>query len=205
MVLQIDSLLARLMLHELYPWLLSFEKLKDRLKDVRSLEGTLLINELTLNGPLRVPSRWIFRGEGEAETVKVVSPRLPAPVSSDGGGITATREKVSIANWRINMMDAALMASGSIESFLERPLKVDVELEGDMGAQAVRWTADRLKVPTELRTDRARRMENVSLIWDEGTGTHVSGKLFLEDGAKIDIDLLSEKEGLVHQTSSHCG
>jgi hypothetical protein len=191
---QIDQVTAKLMLHELYPWLLSYETIKNRLKDVSSLEGVLFINDLTLNGPLREPRRWIFKGEGTVEELRVESSYVPVPLSTDGGRITANRKKVAIADWRINFMDADIVASGSIENYLDRPLKIDMEFDGDVGLQAVRWTADRLNVPAILRTDRARQIENVSLIWDEGTKTYVSGKLFLDDDTEIVIDLLATKQ-----------
>jgi hypothetical protein len=192
--LHIESIVARLMLHELYPWLLSYETIKNRLKDVSSLEGVLIIDELTMNGPLREPRSWIFTGEGNVEKLRVESSYVPAPLSTDGGRITADHEKVAITDWKINFMDADIVASGSIESYLQRPLKVDMEIDGDMGLQAVQWTADRLNVPEILRMDRARRIENLSLIWDEGAETYVSGTFFLEDGTEVFIDLLTTEE-----------
>jgi hypothetical protein len=194
LTLHIEKIVARLMLHELYPWLLSYETIKNRLKNVSSLEGVLLIDKLTLNGPLREPRRWVFGGEGKVEELRVESSYVPAPLSTDGGRITANQEKVVIVDWKINFMDADIAASGSIENYLERPLKVDMEINGDIGLQAVQWTADRLNVPKILRMDRARRIENLSLIWDEGTETYVSGTLFLEDGTEAVIDLLITKE-----------
>jgi hypothetical protein len=194
LTLQIDQVVAELMLHELYPWLLSYESVKKRLKNLTTLEGVLLIDELSLNGPLREPRSWIFRGEGKVEELRVESSFVPALVSTDGGRIIADRDKVAITDWKINFMDADIVASGSIENYLKRPLKVDMEFDGDLGLQAVRWTADRLNVPAVLRMDRARQIENVSLIWDEGKETNVSGKLFLEDSTEIVLDLITRKE-----------
>jgi hypothetical protein len=194
LTLHIEKIVAGIILHEIYPWLLSYETIKNRLKNVSSLEGVLIIDELTLNGPLRKPRSWIFKGEGKVEELRVESSYVPAPLSTDGGLITADQKKVVIADWKINLMDSDIVASGSIEDYLERPLKVDMEIDGDMGLQAVRWTANRLNVPKVLRMDRARQIKNLSLIWDEGTETYVSGTFFLEDGTQVFIDLLTTKE-----------
>jgi hypothetical protein len=196
-IVQIESLSARLMLHELYPWLLSFEQIENRLKDVGSLEGTLFVDEFTLNGPLREPKRWVFKGEGVAENLELESPRLPAVLSTEGGRISASREKVSITNWMINIMDAALMTSGSIESFLERPLKIDADLAGDMGSQSVQWVAERIKLPEEIKTDSALSWNTASLFWHEGTQTRFSGNFLIEEGPEIVIDLHSIEGALI--------
>jgi hypothetical protein len=78
--IEIRSGKAELALHEIYGWLSSSKSLTPFMKELTSLQGTLVITSMQGRGLLSEPEKWRMRMTGEARRIEFTSPRLPAPV-----------------------------------------------------------------------------------------------------------------------------
>ena len=79
--IEIHSGKAELALHEIYTWLSSSDSLTPFMKELSSLQGTLVITSMQGQGLISEPEKWRMRLTGEARQIELASPRLPAPVS----------------------------------------------------------------------------------------------------------------------------
>ena len=79
--IEIHSGKAELALHEIYTWLSSSDSLTPFMKELSSLQGTLVITSMQGQGLISEPEKWRMRLTGEARKIELASPRLPAPVT----------------------------------------------------------------------------------------------------------------------------
>jgi hypothetical protein len=139
------------------------------------------------------------------EDLRADSALLPSPVSTPFGNITLDRNRFSFSDWEIRFLDANLPASGTITNYLEHPRRAEVRLDGELGPQAARWTADLLDAPAELKLDRTVRINNAELVWEEGFETLFSGTLVVAEGPKIVLDLKVTEEAFLCEASGRLG
>ena len=79
--IEIRSGKAELALHEIYTWLSSSDSLTPFMKELSSLQGTLVITSMLGQGLISEPEKLRMRLTGEARNIEFSSPRLPAPVT----------------------------------------------------------------------------------------------------------------------------
>ncbi len=79
--IEIHSGRAEFALHEIYEWLSASESLTPFMKELSSLQGTLVITSMKGQGLVSEPEKWRMRLTGEARQIEFTSPRLPAPVT----------------------------------------------------------------------------------------------------------------------------
>jgi len=103
-----------------------FDVLREELRDVDFARGTLDLASVTLKGPLDNPGRWDFTSAGTLGEIAVKHTKLPAVMNLSGGKFSATQEKLTVSNTKVNLLDASLTFDGS----LRNPEKASLTLEG---------------------------------------------------------------------------
>lgn len=81
--IEIRSGRAEFALAEIHTWLKSSDSLTPFMKELSSLQGTLVITSMQGQGLISEPEKWRMRMTGEARHIEFASPRLPAPVAVD--------------------------------------------------------------------------------------------------------------------------
>jgi hypothetical protein len=72
-------------LEEIHSWLLSFEKYKNNMTYIRSLDGNAAVEQLSINGPFFSPRDWQFNCRGTLNKLEIRSDQLPRPLGIDKG------------------------------------------------------------------------------------------------------------------------
>ena len=78
--LTVQSDAAKFNLAELFAWLQSFERFKENLKNISSLEGTVSVQNLHIKGPFFSPHSWHFQTRGVANNLRLTSNKLTEPL-----------------------------------------------------------------------------------------------------------------------------
>ena len=81
--LEIRSCRASLALQEIYQWLSSSESLAPFMKGVSSLKGHLSITSMSGEGLISDQGKWHLRLTGQARSIVIESPQIPAPMMLD--------------------------------------------------------------------------------------------------------------------------
>jgi hypothetical protein len=79
---------AKFGLSELYTWLVSFERFKNNLGDIRLLKGDIATTNLKIKGPFFKPSDWLFQTSGVVNKLILNSKKLAKPVQINRGQFT---------------------------------------------------------------------------------------------------------------------
>lgn len=71
--LNIISGTAQVDLGKLFPWLMSFERIKKIVSPLSGANGKLLFTDISLDGPVRTPEDWTFNIKGDADSLSLTT------------------------------------------------------------------------------------------------------------------------------------
>ncbi|MGD9302354.1 MAG: AsmA-like C-terminal domain-containing protein, partial [Desulfobacterales bacterium] len=91
----IKSKSVNLVAEEIYPWLLSKERLKPALEDFKVTSGNLILNDLTVNGPVHQPDRWQYQADGDMQNLSVDSDAFAGIVTINQGAFELATESIT--------------------------------------------------------------------------------------------------------------
>ena len=78
---EVHSPSVKLFVPEIYPWLSSVGQSSPVLKDISLTDGTVVLKDLDLEGPLYHPSRWRYDAACRMQNLVLVSPALGEPLT----------------------------------------------------------------------------------------------------------------------------
>ena len=194
--IEIPSGKMRIDQDEVYPWLNSFEGLKESLSDVRSLRGTVDLDTLNLKGPLLKPKEWHFMAAGKMEEVDIDWSFLPGPAHLKRGSIYASEEKISLSDAGVDMLDASVILSVTREGYLRGRPKTDLTYRGKMGPESRRWGAELADLPAQISLRDPITFEHAHFALKDGS-TLFQGSWRIEGGPAITADVSKSSEELV--------
>jgi len=196
--IEIQSGRSEIVLEEIYPWLLTFEKLKNALTNYPSMNGRMRLSSLDFKGPLFKPDQWRFQTNGEVRNLVVNTPFIPGPVSLSFGKFTALPKTFSLVNAQSTILDASLSGSCVLYGYLEGLQKADVIFQGNMGPEAIQWTSNLISLPSELGVQSPLSVSRAHLKWDRGaTNIAFTGKLDVKNGPGVSMEVLLNSEELM--------
>ncbi len=172
-------------------WLPRTPAVADRLADLSLSGGELRLSALTLNGPVRSPSRWRFDAAGAVEGTTLTTGRLPSPVTVSRLRFQAASDNVRIDDFAIGFFDAALTGSGAAAGTPAAVEEVRLTLSGQIGPEADRWILSRFRAPEQLAF-RVHRISGARLHWRQGGFLDLSGDLQLDRAMRVSTDLSIE-------------
>lgn len=187
---------SRILLDEVYPWLMSYKGLSEGLKNLKSLTGTVELSALSLKGPVLKPKSWKFRVAGEVKDLAVETTLLPTPVTVIRGGFEASPEKISVTDVLTDILGSSLNVSGLVEGYQKGVDKTEMAFSGTMKPETVEWVSGLIHLPRELYLRSPVSIPHANLTWQEGSGATFSGNLAVDNGPKISIDIIQNSEAL---------
>jgi len=187
---------SSLVLDEIYPWLMSYERLSGKLKDLKSVTGTVASSTLSLKGPLLKPKRWKFQVAGAVKDLAVHTPLFPKPLRVTQGRFEAAPEKLSVTDAQTDALGTSLNLSGFVEGYQEGVHKTEATFSGTMQPEGTEWISDIIHLPRELYIRSPLSISQGRLTWKKGGGTSFSGNLAVANGPEISMDVIQDSEGL---------
>jgi hypothetical protein len=189
--LEIESGRLKLLMDEIYPWLMSYESLRDDLKLFKDVKGQIELTKMRLNGPLLRTAEWDFQAEAKLGNLLVDTPLCPKPVPIASGSLRATHEELSFNDVKARLLDAPIVASGVLYGYLRGLGKADVDLNGTIGSESFAWVSDDIiHLPPTLDLRTPFPLANAKLVWNREGETSFKGDFMFPEGAKASIDLV---------------
>jgi hypothetical protein len=138
----IHSEFTELFADEIYPWLLSFEKIQPAIKDVSAIQGIIGVHDLNLKGPLHHPADWHCRLTCKMQDLVLTSNLFGAPVTVNNGSFDLTTEtpigiprtRINVATTNLTWGENHLTLVGGITLS-----KKDISLDVTMAADGLDW------------------------------------------------------------------
>ncbi len=195
-LIEIPSGKVRMDQDEIYPWLKSFEGLKESLREVSSVSGVVDLDALSLNGPLLKPKEWHFKSTGRVEDISLDWSFLPGPAFLKRGEISASEERISLTDARADMLDASVNVSVIREGYLRDQPKTDLSFSGKMGPQSLQWSARLADLPPQISLRDPVTFEHAHISLNDGS-TLFQGKWRVDRGPEITADVSKNSKKLV--------
>jgi len=189
--IEIESGQFRLLMDEIYPWLVSYESIRKGLRLFKDVKGRIELTKMRLHGPLLRTADWDFEAEATVENLIVDTPLCPKPVPVASGSLGATHEELSFNDVKARLLDAPIVASGVLYGYLAGLPKADVELNGTIGPESFAWVSDDIiHLPPSLDLVTPFPLANARLVWNREGETSFKGDFLFPRGAKASIDLV---------------
>jgi hypothetical protein len=180
----------------LYPWLKSMSVFKQRLAPCSSIKGGVRLTAAELNGDLFEPEKWDFRLTGSVEGLIADVRPVGDKVFIERGDFTADRKTVLFSETKMRLMDASLHLSGEIRDYVDRDHTRSIDLAGVLGARALKWVSALVKLPPEITIQPPLWISSAHLATEKGGRLSFSGKLAVQKGPSVDIDVTKSPAGL---------
>lgn len=194
--LEVESGKSNIVLDEIYPWLSSFEGLREELKSIGTVKGSITLSALSLKGPLQKPNNWRFETAGEVKDLAVHTSLFSGPIRATQGKFKATPEKLSFTGLRTDFLDASINGDGTLDGYLKGSPEVDMSFEGEMRSKSIQWVSELIKLPSELVVRSPLSISQAHLTRDKGGKISFSGSLAVPDGPKVSMDIIQDSEQL---------
>ena len=182
---------------EVHRWLSSYEKLKEPLRNIRSLSGRLNLSSLTFQGPIMDSQAWKYKIAGSAERLQISTPLLPGPLAINNGKFETQAGQLMLSDIGIGYLDASAVVSGSLNTSLEIVRKGDISLSGSLGLKALQWVKTSFWIPEYVRTDQAISVSGSRLTWQEKGETAFEGSINTGTGQSVLLNLSKSRDGLL--------
>ncbi|MGW8321545.1 MAG: hypothetical protein ACWGSD_08335, partial [Thermodesulfobacteriota bacterium] len=189
--IEIESGQLRLLMDEIYPWLVSYESIRKGLGLFKDVKGRIELSKVRLDGPLLRTADWDFTTDATVENLIVDTPLCPKPVPIASGGLRATQEELSFNDVKARLLDAPIVASGVLYGYLAGLPKADVDLNGTIGSESFAWVSDDIiHLPPWLELRTPFPLANAKLVWKREGETSFKGDFVFPEGAKASVDLV---------------
>jgi len=119
-------------LDEIFAWLSSYEAIRQNLKDVRSLNGSVSLSILDLKGPLSNPEEWGFHVTGEIERLAAEISQMPGSTVIESAQFEVDRDRISFKDAQVRAFDTGFHVSGSVAGYLKKLIQLELLTQVDL-------------------------------------------------------------------------
>ena len=193
---KITSSGSTIFLDELRMVLNSFPEIQGVIKDIREATGSVAINSLHINGPLRSPEQWKFMLQGDVRDVKLGVAQLDGPATVKKAAIKIDQDIFSLSGARANYLDSTLEGSVTLNGYLQGIDKVTVTARGSLGQKSMLRIMDTIKAPAEIMPRTPLSIAQSQVTWSRGGSTKFSGDFSSTQGPRVFLDVQADSQAL---------
>ena len=102
-LLELSSKSATVDLAQLHAWLMQTEAIAKDLKNFKTVNGTVTLQNAKLSGPLFKPGRWRLQSKGNIQNLLVNSQLMPGDLTVTRGHFTLEGDRLKVTNWNANV------------------------------------------------------------------------------------------------------
>ena len=140
------------------------------------------MTSLSFKGPLDDPNQWDFSGAGTLGKIAVKHAKLPAVINLSGGTFNATPARLTVANAKVNLLDASLTVDGSVESPYQAPPSLEATAAGSIGADMTGWLAGQIEMPKQFMPRSPLQVTKSRVLWKKDGDVAFAGDLRVAGG-----------------------
>jgi hypothetical protein len=107
-LLELSSKSAKVDLAQLHAWLMQDNAMQKDLKYLETLNGTVILQNANLKGPLFEPGRWRLKSKGDVQNLFLSSPLLPGDLRVAQGQFAFESDRLKITNWNTHVGKSSL-------------------------------------------------------------------------------------------------
>ena len=186
---------AVVVLDEIYPWLASLEGLRRPTSGILNATGTVAVQLARLSGPVNHPAALDYEAVLRPQPARFSGGTLPAPVTLSAGELRVTPRSVALDRLDASMLDARVVASGTIADYASDEPQLDLTLaDGSAGDRTLEWARTRWRLPLKVmpRTPLTLASGRVQRAGGQAAPLAAQAALGLASGVRADFDLTTQ-------------
>ncbi|MEM7009493.1 MAG: hypothetical protein AAF462_10205, partial [Thermodesulfobacteriota bacterium] len=149
-ILALSSKNTKVDLAIIFPWLTSFNTLKDDLRHIESIKGSAFFSFLNFKGPVNDSEKWEIGAEGNINTVELGLQGLDTDMTISEAQIKTTTQELAITETTVDIKDSKMTVGAVLTNYLTDWLKLQMDFYGNMLAEEAKVFSDYFNVPTQL-------------------------------------------------------
>ena len=106
--LELSSKSAHIDLAQMHAWLIQNEVFEENLKKLKTVTGTLSLQNANLKGPLFKPDQWHLLAKGSIQDLAVSTQLLPGDLTVTQGHLIFDRDQLKVVNWTVGVGKSSL-------------------------------------------------------------------------------------------------
>ena len=186
-VLSVRSGRGKLDLGELFPWLSGLEAVRDSIQPVHGARGTVVIDNVAIDGPAHDPGKWNFDVSGSAQSVALESSVAPGSVSVARGRFRLRPQGLSLSDFAASLLDAAYQGSAELRWSTRGIERIASSFDARVGPEAERWAWSRFEIPGAIDLRAPFTVQRASVAWEKGWTVQFRGDLELPRGPSVEF------------------
>ena len=171
----------------LYTWLTGFKGLDEAKKVIDSINGTLRITQLEIDGPLTAPATWSFKIAVTPENIRLISPLVPFAVRLSGGVITYLPGEAQSTGVSFDFLDGSFVSSYQFKG-IPNPESATCRIDGSMGEKTIAWLGTLLPIPKHLQLSPPVDLSGVTIAWNDTRELAFMGAIKTAGGVELFAD-----------------
>ncbi len=180
---------TRILLDQVYPWLLSYAKIRQALKRFPHMSGKIELARFWLAGPLLQPRRWRFETTGRLLGYTCDATFFPAPLTALHGRFRASERDLDFANAGLRLMKSRGTGTGKIVDYLKGVSRLELLLDGTIHGRSERWLHRLFQLPERLRLKTPLAVKAMKIVWEPRGRTTLNGGIRLPPKVRLDLDV----------------
>ncbi len=148
----------------LFPWLISFETLKEDLRHIKSLSGSAFFSFINFDGPVLSSEEWEISAEGNLNSADLNLEGLDRGMTISEAEITSTTEELSISKTDVQIEDSKMNVGAVITNYLTDWVKLNMEFYGSMLPDEATVFSNYFKIPKHLAYNSPVSISESSLV-----------------------------------------
>lgn len=182
-------------IEEVHPWVITYEWVRNVIKDFEPTRGRLNLDSFALDGPLFERKKWAFQAGGTLMDLAVQSATFPAPITVKSGRFRASREEITITDSLAAFADASLTVSGTLKDYLQGAAASTLDFEGTVGPKGFKTIAGWVRIPEAFRVNSTFSVSEAHVQHHKGA-TAFKGSLSVAKGPRLELDLAGSSDEL---------
>jgi hypothetical protein len=184
-VLRLKAGRAEIRLDEVFSWLRSRQEQFPQLSRVTSLQGAVILRDLTMSGPTGAPREWEVDCSGALRSVGLGLQPLPEPVRLDSGSFRVREGAIPFNGVRAGLLDSSVQLSGELRGYRGAGAEADTGFRGRIGPRTVRYCSEALGLPASWLLQAPLALREGSLRWKPGSIEEFSSTVSSPGGTSV--------------------
>lgn len=176
-------------LAEVYPWLASLEGLHDQLPKMPNVSGRIDMSSLKMQGRLSEPSLWNITSTGSLKNLALKTEFFPEAINLASGEFALNSPQLNFKKLKATSLDAALTLSGVVKGFPRQIERLDLTLDGRIGAQSYAWLSKQLKLPDTYAIHTPLSIRDSNISWQPDSTASFKGSIEIDNGPMLTADI----------------
>ena len=184
----LNSESASLLIDEIFPWLMTFENVSEKLSDIKKLSGNLTLSHPHFLLTKDDLSRWEITSQGTVQNIHVLTSYFPETIIIEQGEFDLNAERLILKGMEVSSSDSQILVNAEGFGKPGQYQKIAAQIHGTLGKNTLLWAEKTFNLPDSYWIKPPVNMSPANITWQSGKPLGVSGDFTVNNEPQISFD-----------------